>query len=297
MPYSIGIQAAMMLALWVLLCAWSRDRHSDSGPWFVALAAALVLWCAGEVLFGFGAVDPVTRDRISFLGILATPPLWVGVAAHSGGTDFTRRVPWFPLALLAPSAVFYALLWSGPLAAVFLISDGGIGKEGPLFDVWMLWAYTLMAGGLYYLLFAVRSWPRRGLLPRMVALCAAVLLPVLGNAVYVYGSLDPIRDPTPILMALSAMPLRRALFASRFFEVLPVEQQDIVAGMPVAVVLADATGTVVMLNRRAEEVLSHRRAQLIGRSLDAVLQLVPEGVGSRVANGPGGAQCAVLGVS
>lgn len=296
MPYAIGIQAASMLALWVLLCAWSRDRHANSGPWFIGLAAALLVWCLGEVLYGFGAVDAVGRDRISFLGILAAPPLWVGVAAHAGGTEFARRIPWFPLALMAPSTVLYALLWAGPLGSAFLVSDGSVEKEGPLFAVWMGWAYLLMAGGALALIRAVRHWPNRGAMPRILALCAAGGLPVLANVAYVYGGLSPQQDPTPILMALAAVPMRRALFGSRFFEVLPVEHHDILADLPVAVVLADATGIVVMLNRRAEEVLRRPRSQLVGRSLDAVLQLAPDGMGAQVANGPGGARCAVLGI-
>lgn len=297
MLYPIAIQVAAMLALWLLLCTWSRDRHAAAGPWFIGMVITLLLWCAGEVLLNLGAVGPIGRDRISFLGILAAPALWLGVAAHAGGTDFARRVPWFPLVLLAPSAVLYSLLWMGPLSSAFVISDGAVGEEGPLFVPWVLWAFLLIAAGVVGFVLAVSRWPRKGLGWRLVALMIAVALPTLANAIHVLSPGTFERDPTPLMMALAALPMRRAVFGSRFFEVLPVDQREIVRGLPVAVVLADATGTVVQLNRCAEELLSSRRAQIIGRSLDAVLQMLPSGVGSRVADAPGGAVCAVLGVT
>ena len=297
-PYGLAIETTAVLVLWVALAVWQRDRHTPAGPWFVALCAAVVTWCLGEMLTQWRLVDDWTRDRVVFLGILAVPPLWVAVAAHATGISLARRVPWFPLALLAPSAVLYALLHGGPWSTAFLVSDGSVTSEGPLFRVWTVYSYVLILAGVAFFVTSARRWPRKGLWPRVVALALGLLIPLAGNAVYVFGELAWQHDPTPVLVGIAAVPLRTAIFGSGFFDLLPVDQRNLFQELPVGIVLADPTGRVVDLNRAASLLLRLSQRQAVGRSLEAVLAELSDDVPVRIAPVSGRwsrALCAVIG--
>ena len=74
-------------------------------------------------------------DRISYLGVLTLPALWLGLAAQVQGLDLARRAPWFPLLLMTPQFALYGLLWSGPWAGLFIVPvsrdlvPGGLAPE------------------------------------------------------------------------------------------------------------------------------------------------------------------------
>ncbi len=295
-PYSIALELAAVLALWVGLSVWQRDRRSPAGLWFVGLAGAVLVWCLGELLSWWGLLDAYQRDRVAFLGVLAVPPLWVGVAAHASGLELARRVPWFPVTLLVPSAVLYGLLHMGPWSNVFLVSDGAIETEGPLFAVWTGYAYALIVLGVLLFGVAAVRWQGRDAARRIAGLTLGVAIPMVGNAIYLFGLLGWENDPTPVLMGLAAVPMRGALFKSHFFDVLPADQREILRQLPVGLVTTDATGAVLDLNPAAEGMLRSGRARLIGRDLDAVLAHRGPDVHVRVVAlpGTGGAQVAVL---
>jgi PAS domain-containing protein len=297
-PYGLAIETTALLVLWVALAVWQRDRKAAAGSWFVGLCLAVITWCFGEMLTQWNLVDDWTRDRVVFAGILAVPPLWVAVAAHATGISLARRVPRFPIALLAPSAVLYALLYAGPWSTAFLVSDGTVSTAGPLFPIWTTYSYALIVVGVAFFVTAARRWPRKGLWPRVIALAVGLLVPLVGNAVYVFGRFGWQDDPTPVLIGIAALPLRSAIFGSGFFDVLPVDQRNLFQDLPVGIVLADATGRVVALNRQAELCLGLSRRQAVGRSLEAVLAELSDDVSVRVAPVSGRwsrALCAVIG--
>ncbi len=297
-PYSLAVEITAVLTLWVALSVWQRDRRTSTGTWFLGLALAVLLWCVGELASGWGFVDQLARDRLTFAGILTVPPLWLAVGAHAAGLSLARRIPWFPVALLVPSAVLYALLYLGPWSNLFLIEDGSVAVEGPLFPIWTAYAYALVLAGIALFAVAATRWPRRGLWARVGALAVGVLIPLAGNALYVFAGLDWGHAPTPVLIGLAVIPLRAALFGSGFLDVLPVDQRNILHEIPVGIVIADDAGGVVQLNPAAESTLGTTQRQALGRSLDAVLATLPTGIPVRVVpltGRFGSAQCAVLG--
>jgi len=265
--YAIVLEVTAMLSLWVGLSVWQRARTAPGSLLFTSLTGATLLWCFGELLGVREIVSEAQRDRIVFLGILAAPPLWVGVAAHSAGTQLAHRVPWFPLALMLPGAVLYGLLYGGPWSTLFVAADGAV-SQGPLFDIWTGYARGLvLLGALLFLRAALRG--NRSV--TSLTLLAGVLITVVGQGLQTLDLLALPGDATPMILGLSLVPLRVAVFRGGLFDVVPVEQRDVLLQLPVGILLADEVRGVIEINPAAEARLALFRGQVLGRSLDAVL--------------------------
>ena len=296
-PYSVAIELSATLALWTALSVWQRDGSTPGGRWFGALSLSVLVWCVGEMLATRGLVDPHTRAAIIYLGILTVPPFFLAVAAHAAAVPIVRRMPWFPLGLCLPGVFLYGLLFMGPWGDLFLVFDHDRSHEGPLFQIYVWYGYLLVLLGILLFALAGRRWPRAGQLRRFSALAVGVLIPVAGNALYLYSDLRLSFDPTPVLLGVASVPLRAAIFRGGLFDVLPIDQGDLVRRVPVGLVIADELGGVIQVNAAAERLgISGERA--LGRSLDAVLAQLPEVVEARVSDfdlGGGHAlRCAVL---
>ena len=296
-PYGLALEATAVLMLWVGLSVWQRDRRAPAGLCFLGLTVAVLLWCVGDLLAHWGALQGGAQDRVAFLGILAVPPFWLAIAMHAAGIHLARRLPWFPVVLLAPSAVLYATFYLGPWSNLFVVSDGVAGQEGPLFGVWTAYAYAFTVAGVALFVLAATRWPRRGLWLRVAALAVGVTVPLLGNATYLFGGLGWDLDPTPILLGTAALPLRGAIFGAGLFDVLPVEQRNLLHGLPVAIVLADDALGVLELNPSAERRLGVARKQALGRSLEALVADLPPDTPIQVVTlgSRGNVRCAVIG--
>lgn len=296
--YSFGMEATALLALWIGLAVWQHDREAPGRLTFVALTGAVVLWCVGALLLEREVVSDWWGVRLLFLGVLAVPPLWLGVAAHSARLGIARRVPWFPAALLVPSAAFYALLYTGPWSTLFL-GDGGFEPEGwgPVFPVWAVYAYALILGATAILLgsaYRARE-PRRR---RRLALTAvSAVLPLGANAFFVFV-LHETRDLTPILLGITLIALRSGIFQGGLLDALPIHHRDLYRKLPVGVVVADLHDRVLDVNEAASERLGLRREEALGRALDAVLAAAPGEVEVELATLRSGGReqlrCAVL---
>lgn len=276
--YGLAVEMVAVMSLWLGLSVWQRDRRTPGALLFTGLIASVLVWCLGLILAEHGLIGIDTRGRIIWAGVLALPPLWLGVAAHASGLALAGRVPWFPAALMLPSVLLYALLFAGPWEHLFLVHDGRVGEEGPLFPLWMAWSYLLMLGGVALFVRAAFRWPRQGLRYRVTALAVAVLIPLLGNFLYVFGGLGLEEDPTPVLVGLAVLPLRAAIFHGGLFDVLPIDQRDLLQRLPVGIVLADPERGVIEINERAQEVLDLTRAEAMGRDLEALLAEAPSDV-------------------
>jgi PAS domain-containing protein len=274
----IALELTAVFALWLALGALQQDRDLPGRGTFAALCMTVLLWCTGELLAVRGAVSYWMGVKIKYLGIVSVAPLWLGLAAHVGGLEVARRVPWFPAALLIPGLGMYATLYLGPWQALFLAptADGADSVRGPLWHVHVVYAYVLIATGCtIYAVSALRDG-RPGRMRRL-AIGATSLFPFAANALFIFGGLPTMHDPAPVLMGLTMVAMRPLMFPGSLLEVLPVAQRDIIDHLPFGVVLADPHGMVIDLNGAAERGLGLHRREALGRDLDAVLSHVPRG--------------------
>lgn len=270
--HALMLELVILLAAWIALGVWQRDRATPGRRTFFGLNLAIAVWCLGEILELRGELGPIGGDRIQMLGILALPPLWLAAAARLGELDLARRVPWFPAVLIAPHAAVYSLLWAGSWSSLFVsYAPNGSMSPGPLW--WVSWAYSLSIAITGSLVFIAAGIARRPLRHArwLIAVGVTGLAPVIGNAAWVvWGHTWPI-DPSPILLAVSLLALRSAVFSGGILQALPVSQHDLIEHLPFGVLLTDRRGTVIDVNPAAERRLGISEAQALGRNLDSVL--------------------------
>jgi PAS domain-containing protein len=267
----IALEVAALVVLWVGFSTWQRDRNAPGGQLFAMLSFAVVVWCLGDAMGLQGTLSPQSQARVSYAGITWVPALWVGVAAHAARLPLIRRVPWLPVALAAPSACFYAMLYLGPWSEMFVTMDGDATSEGPLFYIWVSYSYALVGVGSVLFLSGIRSWPAPGRTSRVVALIFGISIPVAGNAIYLFAGLPMPSDPTPVLIGLAILPIRTAIYGSGILDVLPLHQRNLFDQLPVGIVLADGSGAIVQLNSAADRLLGLSGDYALGRTLDLVL--------------------------
>lgn len=271
-PYTLALELTILLAFWLCLAVWQRDRSTPGRTTFVALTASGILWCLGELLYQRGLFSELTADRIRYAGVLALPAFWAGLAAHATRLELARRVPWFPLVLLLPMAVPYALLFNGSWSGIFMrtIPDA-VDEYGPLWWVTVGYSYALMLAGCALFIVEALRWSRPGRWPRRVLVGVAPLVPMAGNASYIAGGMADPNDPTPVLFGVALLALQGALFRGDLLQALPISQHDLIEQLPLGVILTDCGGVVFDLNPAAERQLGMPEAQAMGRNLDAVL--------------------------
>jgi PAS domain-containing protein len=269
--YSIGLELAILLAFWLCLGVWHKDRSTTGRATFVALSFAAVLWFSGELMAVHEVVDESVADRIKYLGILLLPPLWLGLAGHAAHLELARRVPWFPVALLVPMVFPYALMFSSWSGLFVTTVPNGPDRYGPLWWVAGAYGYLLVATGSVLLIGSALRRRRQRAWLRNLTVGVAALVPLAGNAAYVASGMPWPIDPTPLLFGAALLALRSGIFSGGLLQTLPVTQHDLIQQLPLGVILTDRRGVVIDLNPAAERRLCVSLPRAVGRSLDAVL--------------------------
>jgi len=269
--HALLLELVLLLAAWIALGVWQRDPVTPARRTFFGLNLAIAVWCLGEILELRGVVGPLGGDRIQVLGILALPPLWLAAAARVGELDIARRVPWFPAVLIAPHLAIYSLLWAGVWSSLFVAyAPDGTQTPGPLW--WVSWAYSLAIATTGSIVFIWAGLSRR--LPHarwLVGVGVMGLVPVIGNAAWIAAGRSWPIDPSPLLLAITLLALRSAVFSGGILQALPVSQHDLIEHLPFGVLLTDRRGTVIDVNPAAQRRLGISEKQALGRNLESVL--------------------------
>jgi hypothetical protein len=268
----LAFELATLLALALALGVAQKNRTTPGRISFAALALACMLWSLGEALLMRGVVSAWTAERIAFAGMLGLPALWLGFTAHAAGLEVARRVPWFGSIFLLPGASFYLLLYSSRWGSLFsTMAEGGVPQYGPLWTFWAVYAHLLAVGGTVILIVTAVRWPHREQVAQPIVLGVAPLLPLAGNLIYRWAGATWPADPTPVLVAITLLALRSALFPGGMMQTLPISQRELLHQLPFGLILTDRFGTVVEINDVASSRLQTTEDRIVGKSLGSAL--------------------------
>lgn len=267
------LELTTLLTLWLCLAAWQRDRTARGRRLFMAMCGGVLAWSAGNLVGSVGDLPEIEALRLSYLGILVLPPLWLALALVLRGARIAEKAPWGLALLLAPGCALYVLLFQEfELASLFIASDAnGALQFGPLWWLHAVYAWALTAiGSIHVGLSARRLRSRRGQLHRMLlAVCSVV--PLVANAVFVLTGV-PGFDPTPMLLGAGLVALRSELFSGDLLQALPVSQHDLVSQLPTPLILTDLGGRVTEINPAAQNCLGIAKADALDRNIEALLE-------------------------
>ena len=275
------VLSALLLAVAVVCLAaaasaWPRRRGVGGSAVLVLLLAAAE-WNAGYAL-EIAVTDPATKlvwAKAQYVGIVVAPLGFFAFAmAYTGRTRWTRRRPLSLLALpplvtllLTATNDVHHLVW-----ATVDVPPGGVGPlvlgHGPGFFPHWIYSYLLLGVASVALVAQQASLHRFHRRQSWAVICA-VAVPWVCNGVYVVAK-APL-DLTTIGFAVTAVLLWAACGRWGLLVTPPVARSLVVEHMRDGMVVLDAAGVVVDVNRAALPGLTCELDQAVGRAATAVL--------------------------
>ena len=292
-PYALPLLVSASLAIVLVVLAWRR-RPTTGASAIALLMAAMVLWCITYALELLSA-DIASKQlwiKGEYIAIVSIPVLWIVFVLQYTGREhlLTRR----NLLLLCIMPVMTVLLvwtnaWHGLIHRNVAI-DTSLGYAlltityGPFFWLHGCYTYALILVAALLLLRNTLSGTR---LQRAQSslLLIAVLIPVVGNVIYVLRvGPTPLIDLTPILFTVAGMLAVVSLFRFRLLDITPVARDMLIEGMTDGVVVIDSQYRAIDLNPAAKEMLGVTARETIGLPVDAILPLQPQSFNGSRAN-------------
>ena len=276
MSTTLPLELTTLLVFWLCLSLWQRNFQVEARRLFIGLTLGCAAWCLGDICYWSGLLDALDADRISLLGTLAIPALWLGLAAHAADIRAFRNRRWLVPVLMLPCAASYPLLyidaWTDWLVR---IEPDGAPVFGPV--LWCVTAYSWTLMGLGSALFLVAAIYLRGpdQWPRRVGIAFAGILPLAADAAFFVLDASWKQDLAPIALGGALLILHGAIFSGGLLNTLPISQLNLVTHLPVPILIADRYGTVIDANPEARARIGLAAHRTLWRKVDDVLREIP----------------------
>jgi PAS domain S-box-containing protein len=279
MLVAVLISAALSVYTW-------RHRVAPGATAFawLMLAVAELSLSYAATLVNHNPSTKILLAKIQFVGYVCLPMAWLAFAVEYTGRDewLTRHrlalialIPFVTL-LLAWTNGAHGLIWK----RITFYQDGGLMLMQIKFGLWF-WIHTLCSY-LYLIsgtVLLMASLARSLHLYRQqaVALLVAVLLPWVGNVMYVFG-LGPLRnlDLTPLAFSLTGLSIAWGLFRYRLFDLIPVARNKLVDIMGDGMIVLDVRNRILDMNPAIQSAMGILAKQAVGQPADRLFSSWPE---------------------
>lgn len=278
LPYIILSLLASAIAWGLTALGWRRRNVAGARP-FVVMMAAVGWWSLiyGVELFSQHPAMVQWSARLEYVGIVVVPVAWFLFVQ-----TYTRRWPEIPLRRVLLLAIVptitltlvltneaHGLIWREyEVLPSDSIAHFVVAAYGPAF--WLNTAYAnllLAVGSVWMIIFLWRS--RASYRDQAITLFVGVLLPWIGNLIYVLGDIDI--DLTPAFFALSGVLFAWGMFRLRLLDLAPVAQRAVVDGIGDAIIVVDPAHRVVEANPTALSLVGKSLKQVVGCTLDELM--------------------------
>ncbi len=280
---------ASILFLWISagltssIAYYAFRRASQPGALALAfLLSAMSAWSvlyAGE-LFVPGLQGKILAAKLQYLAITSIPPLWLIFSLqYTGRADWLTParqrwlfIPGIITCLLVFTNEWHRLIWQGTILDPAGHPELYVTGRGIWFWVHTTYAYGLIIGGIARFIWFATQVPRLYRLQALFMVCST-LVPLVGNAVYLFGGLPRSWfDPTPFFFSASGVLLAVGFFRVGLFDVIPIATRLIIANLQDAVIVLDHLYRVIDLNPAARQ-LFQCGEEVIGHDFRDVLRL------------------------
>lgn len=272
--YTILLGSASILSSVLAIHAW-RHRQIAGALSLSILMAMVAGWSLGYA-FELGVTNLATKvfwGRLEYIPIAAIPFVWLLFAVEYAQHQVrsARKVliglsiaPVITI-LLQLTGDWHGLVWS----STRINSDGPFPilqvTYGPWFWVHTVSSYLLLLLGSLLMVQQIRRtnylfrW-------RSVLLLSAVLLPWLGNAIYLAGISE--LDLTPFAFMFTGLLLTWSIVGFRLLDLKPVAREVALESMRDGVLVLDQQRRIVDLNPAAARIFGVTPAQVIGQAVE-----------------------------
>ncbi|MCX7791737.1 MAG: PAS domain S-box protein, partial [Chloroflexaceae bacterium] len=276
--YTILLGFVCILSSVLAIHTWRHRRIS--GALTVSILMTLVAGWSLGYMFELASANLATKvfwGRLEYIAIVAIPPAWLVFALQYGEYQAWRSrrlatalaiVP-IVTVLLQFTGDWHGLVWS----SAQIDPDGPFPMlrvtYGPWFWVHTAYSYLLLLLGTILMLRQIfqRNYLFRW---RSVILLSAVLLPWLGNALYL-ARVSPL-DLTPFAFALTGSLLTWSIVGFRLLDLTPIAREVVLESMGDGVLVLDQQGRVVDLNPAAARIFGVVPARVVGQAVESLHQ-------------------------
>jgi diguanylate cyclase (GGDEF)-like protein len=226
---------------------------------FIAACSVYATGYAGELWAGRLEIA-LLWSRLEYLGIAAIPTAWIFFVSTYTGRKLPRPVAASLVALSAATFLvvltmrFHGLYYVRPWMDLSGSFPTLAFSKGPWYWIFVAYIWLSLLTGEILLLgffFKMRSIFR---MQTGIAFFGA-FLPFAANTAYFLGLVPNHIDPTPFTMPVFAIPLAVSLLKYHFLDVMPIARERVFEAISDGVVVVDARGKVLDLNRAAVELL------------------------------------------
>ncbi|MFB6084789.1 MAG: histidine kinase N-terminal 7TM domain-containing protein [Halorientalis sp.] len=285
-PYTVPVFLSSVVGLGVGAFALQHRDRPGAFPLAVFMVGAS-LWSFAEGMnlatATLGAKFFWTRLETAFSCVI--PLAWLALVLEYTGNDEWLTPRTLALLLIEPVVVVGAIAFRPELlwTTVSLVQTAGFAAfestYGVLFDVHVIYSYlVVLIGGallLRVILFAEGVYRTQA-----TALLIAMFVPLLGNALYVYGYLPTGIDPTTVGFLLSGVIVTGTILRGQLLELVPVARNlardEILENMEDRVIVLDDDRRIADINPAAAELLDRSDTAAVGERIETVLPAVAE---------------------
>lgn len=220
-------------------------RNAEKGPLlyrYLAVQGAAALWILSKILKTVAPTEALRWLFIvsQYLGISFLGPFFLFFAWQHRFREPAPRA--LRKVLYALGVLLFALVATNPRHLLFYSRyDFGGDDFGPLFAPFMyaVYAQVVAASGLCALGLRTRS-----VVPSDALIGSTAALPLAVNALYAFGHIRPLFDPTPLAITSSLALVGLAAFRSHFLGLLPIARDQLVSTLRDPLALTDRRGRV-----------------------------------------------------
>jgi two-component system cell cycle sensor histidine kinase/response regulator CckA len=273
-PYVVLLITSAVVSAIPALFAW-RHRSAPGKTPFIFLMLAVTEWSLGYA-FQLGSASLHSKifwAQVKYLGIVIVPAAWLSFALQYTMREKGQKprnlillaIEPFITLLLVWTNHLHGLIWSSVAINTTISSSLRVATHGAWFWVHAVYSYSLLFLGAIFIIQALIHSPHR-YRGQISALLMGVLIPWVGNALYIY-KLSPIPnlDLTPFTFTLAGGALAWSLFRFRLLDILPAAHDAIIKSMSDGVIVLDAQDRIVDLNPAAQRIIGHTASEIIGQ--------------------------------
>ncbi len=233
--------------------------------------------------------SPTFWLKIKYIGVVTLPAAWLVFSfEYIGKKEWVNKLN---ASLLSVIPIFnIVLIWTNEIHHFFFTEimfrpHGPFPTKsaisGPLFWLHSVYSYILLIGGslliLWYLAKVGRFYFKRALI-----IATGVLVPVVGNAVYIAGFI-PLNnfDITPLLFPFAIVAFTWALSRQGFMDLLPIAQEVVFNKIKDSIFVLNDENRVLNANESAKDIAGKyfsisEPGELIGKKAEEIFSNKPE---------------------
>jgi diguanylate cyclase (GGDEF)-like protein/PAS domain S-box-containing protein len=275
----IGYIFSAALCLIIARIVWAR-RENPGSLSFIVLMIAFAIWSAVRFL----SIHTEHFESIIIYQIITLtaqtsigPLLFSFVVYFTEKKKWTKRpLNWLPwvvpviLFLFTVTNQFHGLVYSEITLQTIDSHLISFFTAGPLLYINMIYSYSLIGIGLYWLVLHFLRFGAKGIISAVLIITTSMVTLIINTFELLNIVLISPMDITPHTFSLFALALFWSISQQQLFQITPLAYRTLLKNMPEGVIVINKEGIIITINQAAKNLLSLDDKENGGHSIEQV---------------------------